>query len=181
MSKAESLRAQARAAVLSTYLVETIICLILIAVFAFMFVHSLDWGLEAGLFPRIVSGFGIASVAAYLLHLTWRRTRNSAAGARRILDIPWAKVEGDQAKLKKHAFGIIACAVAFWVAVVLVGFRVAAPAYLFSQLIIYGEVRPWIAALGAGLCLLLIDLIYDRLAGTTWNDPILFDLVRDLF
>jgi hypothetical protein len=174
-------KSPARAAVLSTYLVESTICVALIGVFVFMFVHSLEWTLEAGLFPRIVSGFGVASVLIYLCQLTWYRIRNSAAGTRRILDIPWTKVGGDQTKLKKQAFGIIACALGFWLGVVLVGFHVAAPAYLFSQLIIYGEVRVWIAALGAGVCLLLIDLVYDRLAGTTWNDPVLFDLVKALF
>ncbi|MQA67354.1 MAG: hypothetical protein GEU76_15870 [Alphaproteobacteria bacterium] len=181
MHDAEHSRTQARTAVLSTYFVEATICVVLIVVFVFMFVHALEWSLEAGLFPRIVSGFGVASVSIYLCQLTWHRIRNSAAGARRILDIPWTKVGGDQTKLKKQAFGIVAWAVAFWLGVVLVGFHVAAPAYLFSQLIIYGEVRVWIAAVGAGLGLLLIDVVYDRLAGTTWNDPVLFDLVKALF
>lgn len=165
----------------STYVVEAVICVVLIGVFGFMFLHSLDWSVEANLFPRIVSGFGIFSVLLYLVQLTLRRLRNRIVDERRILDIPWAKVEGDQSALKKQAVGIIAWALAFWVAVVLVGFHVAAPVYLFSQLIIYGEVRIWVAALGAGICLLLIDLVYDRLAGTTWNDPVLFDLVKDFF
>lgn len=165
----------------STYVVEAAICVALIGVFGFMFLHALDWSVEANLFPRIVSGFGIFSVLLYLVQLTFRRMRNRAMDERRILDIPWAKVEGDQTRLKKYACGIVAWALAFWVAVALVGFHVAAPAYLFSQLIIYGEARVWVAALGAGICLLLIDLVYDRLAGTTWNDPILFDLVRAFF
>jgi hypothetical protein len=43
--------------------------------------------------------------------------------------------------------------------------------------VIYGEVRRWIAVLAAGGCLAVIVLLYDRLAETTWNDPVLFDIL----
>ena len=104
-----------------------------------------------------------------------------AGRPQRFLDLPCAKVTGDSGSVKRAAFGIIAWAMAFWLGIVLVGFHVAAPLYLYCQLVIYGEVKKWIAALGAMVCLLIIIFVYDRLAETTWNDPLLFDLVKDLF
>lgn len=181
MPSSDVVRASRRRRVETSFVVETAICILLVVIFIAMFVNSLDWEIEAGLFPRIVSGFGVISVLAYLCQLVWQRRKGGAVTERRILDIPWAKVGGDQAAVKKQAFGVIAWAVAFWIGVVLVGFHVAAPLYLYSQLVIYGRVKRWVAVLGAGAGLILLDIIYDRLAETTWNDPLLFDLVKSLF
>lgn len=161
--------------------VEIAICVVLITVFGFMFVHSYEWEIEAALFPRVISGVGVASVLAYLAQLIWQNMKGHDGRAPRILDIPWAKVTGDSASIKKTAVGVVAWVLAFWFGIVLVGFHIAAPIYLYYQMVIYGNIKPWIAALGAGVCVLLIILVYDRLAGTTWNDPLLFDLVRELF
>ena len=160
---------------------EVGLCVFLIAVFTLMFVSSYDWEIEAGLFPRVISGLGLASVLAYLAQLIWRNLKGHGGPSQRILDIPWARVTGDSRSVKKAAFGIIAWAMAFWLGIVLVGFHVAAPLYLYAQMVIYGEVKKWIAALGAAVCLLIIIFVYDRLAETTWNDPLLFDLVKGLF
>jgi len=165
----------------SAHLVETGICVTLVVMFCVMFFHSYEWEIEAGLFPRLISGFGVVSTLAYLAQLIWRNRMGESKSQRRILDIPWAKVSGDSSEVKRAATGIVVWALAFWLGVVLVGFHVAAPVYLYSQLVLYGKIKPWAAALGAGACLLFIILVYDRLAGTTWNDPVLFDLVKVLF
>ena len=152
----------------SAFVVEIAICVGLILVFTLMFVQSYEWELEAALFPRMISGIGVVSVLAYLGELAWHNLKGHDGRARRILDIPWAKVTGEAASTKKTAVGVIAWALAFWFGIVLVGFHIAAPIYLFYQMVIYGKVKKWIAALGGGVCLLFIILVYDRLAGTTW-------------
>ena len=157
------------------------LCVFLLVVFGLMFISSYDWEIEAALFPRLISGLGLGSVLAYVAQLIWRNFKGQGGRSQRILDIPWAKVTGDSRSVKRAAFGIIAWAMAFWLGIVLVGFHVAAPLYLYCQMVIYGEVKKWIAALGAVVCLLIIIFVYDRLAETTWNDPLLFDLVKELF
>lgn len=160
---------------------EIILCLFLMTVFALMFDQSYDWEIEAGLFPRVISAFGVLAVLAYLIQIVWHRLSGADRAGQRILDIPWAKVDGDPRAIKKTALGVISWALAFWVGIWVVGFHIAAPAYLYFQLVIYGEVKKWVAGLAAGGCLLIIILVYDRLAETTWNDPLLFDLVQGIF
>lgn len=158
----------------TTFVVEVGVCVFLTAVFTWMFLRTYDWTIEAGLFPRLISGIGIISVLAYFAQITWQNVTRRGAPDQRILDISWTEVSGDS--VKKTAVGVIAWALAFWLGVVLVGFHVAAPLYLFSQLVIYGGIKKWIAALAAVVCLMLIIFVYDELAGTTWNDPLLLDL-----
>lgn len=165
----------------SALMMEIGLCAFLIAVFCLMFVRSFDWEIEAALFPRIISGLGVLSVLAYLAQLAWKKIKGHDGSTRRILDIPWVTIEGDSKTLKNTAIGVITWALIFWVGIVLVGFHIAAPLYLYSQLVIYGNVKKWMAALSGGVCLLVLDLVYDRLAGTTWNDPVLFDLINRLF
>jgi hypothetical protein len=160
---------------------EMILCLFLIGIFAMMFGQSYEWEIEAGLFPRMISGLGMLSVLAYLGQIVWRCLAGGRDSGRRILDIPWARVDGDARAIKKTALGVIAWALVFWAGIWMLGFHVAAPAYLYSQLVIYGEVKKWIAGLAAGVCLVVIVVVYDRLAETTWNDPVLFDLVQGIF
>ena len=165
----------------TAFVVEVSLCIFLIMVFGWMFAYSYEWEIEAGLFPRLVSSIGVVSVLAYLAQLSWQKVKGRDGPAGRILDIPWAKVEGDAQAVKKTAICVIAWALAFWAGIVLVGFHIAAPLYLYSQLVIYGNLKKWIAALGAGVCLLLIIFVYDRLAETTWNDPWLFDWLMPYF
>jgi hypothetical protein len=162
----------------STLVVEIAICVLLIAIFCLMFVHTYEWEIEAGLFPRLISGLGMVSVLAYIAELVWKSIKGHDGPAQRILDIPWATVAGDARSVQMTAIGVIAWVLAFWIGIALVGFQIAAPLYLYSQLVVYGNIKKWIAALGAGVCLLLIIVVYDRLAETTWNDPWLFDFVR---
>ena len=161
--------------------VEFSICVFLIVVFCLMFAHSYDWEIEAGLFPRLISGFGVVSMLAYLVQIAWRNRKGKDGPAGRILDIPWAKVAGDSRSVRRTAIGVIAWALAFWLGIWVLGFHIAAPIYLCSQMVIYGGVKKWIAALGGAMCLLIIILVYDRLAETTWNDPLLFDFAKGLF
>lgn len=162
-------------------LVEVALCLILLVIFVLMYAESYEWTIEAGLFPRVISGLGIFSVTAYLIQIVSQRLRGRADDGGRILDIAWAKVDGDPRAIKRTAVGVILWALAFWAGIWLLGFHIAAPIYLYSQLVIYGEVRKWIAALVGVACLAIIILVYDRLAETTWNDPLLFDLIGGFF
>jgi hypothetical protein len=162
-------------------IVEIVLCLFLLVVFVLMYRESYEWTIQAGLFPRVVAGLGIFSVTAYMIQIFSQRFRGRDGGGGRILDIAWAKVDGDAREIKRTAIGVIAWALAFWAGIWLVGFHIAAPAYLYSQLVIYGEVRKWVAAVAAAACLAILILVYDRLADTTWNDPLLFDLLQGIF
>ncbi|MDH3241636.1 MAG: hypothetical protein OEO83_13330 [Alphaproteobacteria bacterium] len=157
--------------------VEALLCLSLIVIFALMYAETYEWEIEAGLFPRVIAGLGVLSAAAYLIQIVWQRVSGRGGAGGRILDIAWAKVDGDAREIKRTALGVIAWALAFWAGIWLLGFHIAAPVYLYGQLVIYGAVRKWIAALAAGGCLAVIILVYDRLAETTWNDPLLFDIL----
>jgi len=161
----------------SALAVEALLCLLLIVIFALMYAETYEWEIEAGLFPRVIAGLGVFSAAAYLVQIVWQRLLGGGGSGGRILDIAWAKVDGDARAIKRTAVGVITWALAFWAGIWLLGFHIAAPLYLYSQLVIYGEVRKWVAVLAAGGCLAVIVLVYDRLAETTWNDPLLFDIV----
>ena len=69
-------------------LVEIGLCVVLFVVFGLMFTHSYEWEMEAGLFPRMISGFGMLAVLAYLAQIIWQNTKGRVGPARRILDIP---------------------------------------------------------------------------------------------
>lgn len=160
---------------------EMVIGSVLIAVFGYMFYHSLRWEEEAALFPRLIALVGIVFTTAYLVQQAWRRQRGEGGKTGRILDIGWTKVGAGSSDIKQIAVGSVASAGAFWIGIVLVGFHVAAPIYLYSQLVIFGKMKRWIAALGAGAILAVIVLVYDQLGGTTWNDPVLWSFVEFVF
>lgn len=161
------------------FTIEMVIGLVLVGVFCFMFIHSLPWPEQAALFPRMISIGGALFTLAYMGQQIYARSRGIFGSDTRILDIPWARVE-DKSASRNIAFGVTASAVLFWIGIWLVGFHVAAPVYLFSQLMIYGKTKAWQAALGALFLLVVIVGVYDKLAGTTWNDPLLWDFLRRL-
>lgn len=164
----------------SVFLSEMIIGVILVVVFCLMFFQTREWPEQAALFPRLISIVGIVSTTAYLFQQIVKQSRHESIAANRILDVPWAKVTGDAAQIKRTAIGVIVSMAAFWLGIALIGFHASALIYLFSQLIIYGKMKAWLAALGAVIVVSGVVLIYDELAGTTWNDPILWDLARKL-
>jgi len=161
--------------------VELAICLCLAAVFGWMFYRSYEWDIEAALFPRLISSFGIVSILAYVSQITLQNLKGQDLKGGRILDIPWAKIGGDAWAVKRTATGVICSVLAFWLSIWVFGFHIAAPVYLYSQMVIYGGVRKWISAFSGVVCLLVIILVYDQLAETTWNDPLFFDFVKFLF
>jgi hypothetical protein len=164
----------------TAFKIEIGICFFLFTVFCWMFIHSHEWELEAALFPQMISGLGVLSVLAYLVQISWQHQKGSNQKRGRILDIPWANISDNSQSIKKNAIGIIFWAVSFWLGIWLLGFHIAAPLYLYFQMVLYGGVKKWVAALGGILCLIIIVLVYDELAETTWNDPILIDFVKTL-
>ncbi len=63
--------------------------------------------------------------------------------------------------------------VGIWV----VGFHIALPTYVFGYLLFFGRVRWWWAVTAAVVFELLILGVYDRALHTTWNTPILHQLL----
>lgn len=165
------------------YIVEMVMGAFLVLVFVAMALQSLQWPREAAVFPRLISGLGILFTVLYMGQ-QWirhrRRTVQSQAQAK-VLDIPWAKVTADAAYVRRTALIAVASMLVFWAGIVLVGFHVAAPLYLYSQLVLLGGLRHWQALLSAAIILAVVVLVYGRLVGTTWNDPLLWDWARSLW
>lgn len=158
--------------------VESMVGALLIAIFIAMFLYTFEWSQEAALFPRLISILGAVTTAAYIGQQVWMHWRGSAPQRGRVLDIAWTQVNADTSYVRKTALGSVGAMVAFWVGIVLVGFQIAAPIYLFSQLVIYGRLSARRAVICAIVILGVIVLVYDQLAGTTWNDPVLWELVK---
>ena len=164
----------------SVFLSEMTIGAVLIVVFGLMYIQTRAWPEQAALFPRLISIVGIVSTIAYLLQQFLLQLKDEEVIADRILDVPWAKVSGDAAEIKRTAIGVTAAMVAFWLGIALIGFHASVLIYMFSQLVIYGQMKIWAATLGSISVLGGIVLVYDEMADTTWNDPILWDLALKL-
>jgi hypothetical protein len=105
--------------------VEALLCLFLISIFVLMYVETYEWQIEAGLFPRVIAGLGVISATAYLAQIVWQRVTGRGGAGGRILDIAWAKVDGDARAIKRTAVGVIVWALTFWAGIWLLGFHIA--------------------------------------------------------
>jgi TctA family transporter len=153
--------------------------LVAMAFFVMMLLGSRGWPLDAALFPRLIAISGIAAALGFAVQRffrEWRVERHQPEA--RILDIPWASFEATHGRW--GGMIIVGSVIAFWVGVWLVGFHIAAPAYVLSQVLILGKVRWWWAVLGAVCTWAMIIGIYDQLAHTTWNDPVLWEWVKGM-
>lgn len=159
---------------------EAVIVLTMLGGFVFMLVESADWDLGAALFPRISGALGIAAVLAYAAQRLFQEMRPGARSQGRLLDIGWAEFGGEKQDTRSRAITFVATTGGLWIGIWLVGFHIAVPVYLMFMLIVHGRVRwYWAAAATAGFYGLIMG-VYDELLHTSWNDPLLFDLVRSL-
>lgn len=161
-------------------MVEGVIVLVMLGGFMFMLVASADWPLGAVLFPRISGALGIAAVLAYAAQRMYQELRPVARSQGRLLDIGWAEFGGEKKDTRSRATTFIATTGGLWVGIWLVGFHIAVPVYLMFMLIVHGKVSwYWAVVATAGFYSLIIG-VYDELLHTSWNDPLVFDLVRSL-
>jgi hypothetical protein len=161
-------------------LVEFFVLLLLLGVFVFMWIESADWPLGAALFPRLAAVLGVLAIIAFATQLLWRLRCSATFVEGRILDLPWSTGDTDARTVKQRAYVIVASIGGLWLGVWLVGFHVAIPVYLFSQLVLLGNCRWWSATLVALAALGIIIGVYDELLQVSWNQPAIVALWHDL-
>jgi len=161
-------------------LVEFFVLLLLLGIFVFMWIESADWPLGAALFPRVAAALGALAIIAFATQLAWRLRNSETVVEGRILDLQWSTGDTDARTLKKRALIIMASIGALWLGVWLLGFHVAIPLYLFSQLVLLGNCRWWSATLVALAALGIIVGVYDELLQVSWNQPAIPALWREL-
>jgi hypothetical protein len=160
--------------------VEFVVLLLLLGIFIFMWVESAHWPLGAALFPRVAAVLGALAIIAFAIQLVWRLRSSATVVEGRILDLQWSTGDTDARTLKKRAFVIVASIGGLWLGVWLLGFHVAIPVYLFSQLVLLGNCRWWSATLVALAGLAIIIGVYDKLLQVSWNQPAILALWREL-
>lgn len=85
---------------------------------------------------------------------------------RRVLMLRTAKAIGT-------TFGLV---LAIW----LIGFQIALPAYVFLYLFFFGHVRWWVALSWLVVFLVLIYGFFDEVIHIPWIDPVLGDFIPDI-
>ncbi len=161
-------------------LVESIIVVIMLGGFVFMVVESADWPVGAALFPRISGALGIAAVLGYGGQRLYQELRPGAQSQGRLLDLAWSSFGGEEKNTRSRAITFISTTGGLWLGIWFVGFHIAVPAYLLFMLIVHGRVR-WYWALATAIVFYgFIVGVYDELLHTAWNDPLLFDVIRNL-
>ena len=65
-------------------------------------------------------------------------------------------------------------------AIWLIGFQIALPAYVFLYLVIFGHMRWWLAFVWLVIFLALIYGFFDEIIHIPWIDPVLGDFIPDI-
>lgn len=154
---------------------EGVFVALVAGLFILLLVESLSWPLGAALLPRIV---GIIGLPLLTIHIYNRvRSVDAAGGRAAILDTGFTQADIPRRLSQRRALRFLLSTVALFAGVWLVGFHVALPLYIFGYLVRYAEVRWWVALVwAAGFEAVLLGL-YDRVINTSWNDPLLFQLL----
>ena len=176
----EEIREREKARRRRLLITEAVVVTMMLGGFVFMLVESADWPFGAALFPRISGALGIATVAAYAVQRGLEELRPRFQTEGRVLDIGWTEFGGDKKDTKSRTVAFVVSTGGLWVGIWLVGFHIAIPTYLVVILLVYGRVRWYWAAAAAAAAYGLIIGVYDELLHTSWNDPVLFDFVRNL-
>ena len=159
---------------------ELMLLLLAFAIFVYMWIVSMEWELGAALFPRIAASLGMVAILAYGIQRVGELRHSARAQAGQILDLQWSTGDVEPAVLRRRAILIVASVIGLWVGIWLVGFHIAVPIYLFSQLKLFGDNRWWSAALVALVGLALIVGVYDELLRVSWHEPLLGDWWKSL-
>ncbi|MDE2837823.1 MAG: tripartite tricarboxylate transporter permease [Chloroflexota bacterium] len=144
--------------------------------FAFTFWQTFEWTSQAARLPRVITVVGLALVGAYAVsHLV-----SPPSGAGRIMDIGRTRTDDDRRVLMLRTVKAIGTTFGLVLAIWLIGFQIALPAYVFLYLFFFGHVRWWAAL---GWLIVFVALIYgffDEVIHIPWIDPVLGDFIPDI-
>jgi hypothetical protein len=117
--------------------VDIVLSLVLAAVFASAFWTATEWSVKAGLFPRMVTGLGLALALLHVV-LLLRRARTPVPVVEERVDAD-DEAEGDVEYVFAHAggrawAGSLAWVAGFFVGLYVVGLFVAAPLFALAYL-----------------------------------------------
>jgi hypothetical protein len=150
---------------------ETILMLLVGALFAYMLLDSVPWHPDVARLPRIASGTGLVILAIYVV----RRVRSYGKPSEKaqILDLGFDEEGLDQRTIVTRTLRFILTTVGLFVGCWLIGFHSAIPLYVFAYLVKWGNVR-WYWALAAAAFFEAYMLVaYDLTIQALWPVPAL--------
>jgi hypothetical protein len=150
---------------------ETLLLIMSGSFFTYLIIASLNWPLGAALMPRLVAAVGLFLLALRVVQLA----RNSGRSSGQIMDTGFASTDLGLSHVKRFTtvFGsLILLCLAIW----LVGWHIALPAYVVLYLRFPGEVRWWVSLLVGAAFLALLVGVYDIVFQTPWNEPAILRL-----
>ena len=144
--------------------------------FAFTFWQTFQWTGEAARLPRVITITGLVLVTLYAaFHFA-----SPSSGAGRIMDIGRTRTGDARRVLMLRTVKAIGTTFGLVLAIWLIGFQVALPAYVFLYLFIFGNVRWWVALGWFVVFLVLIYGFFDLVIHIPWIDPVLGDFIPDV-
>lgn len=144
--------------------------------FAFTFWQTFEWTSQAARLPRVITVAGLALIAIYVaVHLI-----SPSSGRARIMDIGRTATDDDRHVLMLRTAKAIGTTFGLVLAIWLIGFQIAVPAYVFLYLFFFGHVRWWTALGWLIVFLVLIYGFFDEVIHIPWIDPVLGDFLPDI-
>ncbi len=133
---------------------------------------------EAAFFPWLILIAAIVIWVVYVLNRLFRITQ--AGDEKALMDIGFQDADtADSRTLILRVLRFWGSALALVLGGWLIGFHVTVPLFVFVYLMVWGEVKFWWALVAAGALVLLIVLLYDQGLHIAWNDPVIWQLLRD--
>jgi hypothetical protein len=151
-------------------ILESILVVLVAALFTYMFVDSLDWHPDVARLPRIASGLGLCVLAVYVVRrvLTYRHTAEAA----QILDLGFDEEGLDRRTIVTRTARFIGTTLALFIGCWLIGFHSAVPLYVLGYLVIWGKLRWYWALLAAVAFEAYMLVAYDLAIHAQWPEPL---------
>jgi hypothetical protein len=140
------------------------------ALFSYMLAESFRVHPDVGRLPRIASAFGLVMLLLYTGHRIWTWGHRTRRG--QILDLGFDEAGLDRRTIVTRTLRVVVSTAALFAGVLVFGFHVTVPVYVFAYLVLWGRV-PWYWALAAALAFeAYIVLAYDTAIRAHWPEPI---------
>ncbi len=144
--------------------------------FAFTLWQTFEWTSQAARLPRVITVVGLALIAIYLaFHLAFPSSERG-----RIMDIGRTLTGDTRNVLMMRTMKALGTTFGLVLAIWLIGFQIALPAYVFLYLVIFGHMRWWLAFVWLVIFLALIYGFFDEIIHIPWIDPVLGDFIPDI-
>jgi hypothetical protein len=152
---------------------ESILVSIVTGYFIYLLLAVRDLRPEAARLPTMTAIGGLALVAAFIAQKIWDATHPKQNTDVQILDTGFDE-EGLSGRLVLIRtlrlgawFGGMLAAIWFF------GYHVTVPVFVFFYLLVFGEIRWWLAATAGAAFFLLIYVLFDLVLHTEWPEPAL--------